>query len=81
MRAEEVVATGDRGQKESSIIFLFSLFQEFGVFLSVRILKMAVFAEDQRALVIGEDADAVAIVLLNRGLVELELPQHATKGG
>ncbi len=77
----EFTATGDRRHMGSSIIVPGSLFQEFGMFLTVGVFEVTVLAENQRALVIGEDADAVAVMLLNGGLVELELPQHATERG
>ena len=72
--ATTFVETGDRRRKKSSIIMLSSLFQELFVFLAVGVFEMAPFAEDQRTLVIGEDADAVTVVVLDGRAVKLELP-------
>ena len=66
------------------LVRLFMLFgslpEEFLVFLAVLVLKVAVLAEDQRALVVGEQADRPAVVFLDGRLLELELPQHAAEG-
>ena len=56
-----------------------SLFQQLLVLAAVLVFEVAVLAENERALVVGENANRPTVVVLDGGLVELELPQHAAE--